>query len=50
VFHFKEDTLAKIGYDTERLEIQTLASNMGADFTDLTHRFEKKIKELGPIR
>lgn len=47
VAHLK-DRLSNIGYDSGRIEIQTLASNMGIEFAEITHRFAKKITELGP--
>ncbi len=49
VLHFK-DRLATIGYETDRVEINTLASNMGTEFAELTHRFANKINALGPNR
>ena len=45
--HLKE-RLMRIGYDTERLEIQTLASNMGIEFAAGIRRFTQIIMGLGP--
>jgi len=39
-----------IGFEKERLSIQTLASNMGTEFSWITNRFEKMIAALGPSR
>jgi len=43
-----KERLAQIGYDAERLEIQTIASNMGTEFAAFARQFSKKITALGP--
>ncbi len=39
-----------LGFEAERLNCKTLASNMGTEFADAVNRFEKKVAELGPSR
>jgi coenzyme F420-reducing hydrogenase delta subunit len=41
------DFLSQIGFPKERILIQSLASNMGMEFYEITKNFEKKILELG---
>lgn len=43
------ETLKMMGIAPERLELITLASNMGSEFARRTHAFANKIKELGPL-
>ena len=38
----------QIGFEPERLMIQTLASNMGRDFSRIAEAFEEQLKALGP--
>ena len=40
--------LPNIGLEEERLVVETLASNMAVEFTEITNNFEKKILKLGP--
>ena len=42
------ETFSRIGFEKERLLIQTLASNMGAEFARIANRFEETITKLGP--
>ncbi len=44
------EMLSRIGVEKERLFIQTLASNMGAEFARMAGSFEKTIIKLGPSR
>lgn len=44
------EMFSRIGFEKERILIQTLASNMGAEFARIAGRFEETIKELGPSR
>ncbi len=39
--------LAEIGFETKRLMLGTLASNMGREFADMVNSFEKMVRELG---
>lgn len=41
------DFLSQIGFPKERILIQSLASNMGMEFYEITKNFEKKILKLG---
>ena len=41
---------SRIGFEKERILIQTLASNMGTEFARITDRFEETIVKLGPSR
>jgi coenzyme F420-reducing hydrogenase delta subunit len=41
---------SRIGFEKERILIQTLASNMGAEFAQIADRFEETIVKLGPSR
>ena len=41
---------SRIGFEKERILIQTLASNMGAEFAQIVNRFEETVVELGPSR
>ncbi len=45
-----QEMFSRIGFEKERLLIQTLASNMGAEFARIADRFEKTIAKLGPSR
>ena len=45
--HLKTE-LEQIGYDSQRLEIHTIASNMGAEFAALIQDFAKKTMKIGP--
>jgi coenzyme F420-reducing hydrogenase delta subunit len=47
VDHLKTE-LEQIGYDAKRLEIHTLASNMGGECATLIQCFAKKMMEIGP--
>ncbi len=47
VEHLKSE-LEQIGYDARRLEIHTLASNMGGECATLIQCFAKKMMEIGP--
>jgi quinone-modifying oxidoreductase subunit QmoB len=44
------DKFSKIGFEKERIAIQTLASNMGTEFAEIANRFEANILKLGPSR
>ncbi len=44
------DMFLQIGFEKERLAVQTLASNMGTEFAEMVSRFEANIIELGPSR
>jgi len=44
------EMFSRIGFEKERLLIQTLASNMGAEFARIAGRFEETITKLGPSR
>ena len=44
------DMFLQIGFEKERLAVQTLASNMGTEFAEMVNRFEANIIELGPSR
>jgi quinone-modifying oxidoreductase subunit QmoB len=44
------EMLSRIGLEKERLLIQTLASNMGAEFARIAGSFEETIIKLGPSR
>jgi len=45
-----QELLSRIGFEKERILIQTLASNMGKEFSQIVNRFEVTISELGPSR
>lgn len=45
-----QEMFSRIGFEKERLLIQTLASNMGTEFARITDRFEETILKLGPSR
>ena len=45
-----QEMFSRIGFEKERLLIQTLASNMGTEFARIADRFEETILELGPSR
>jgi quinone-modifying oxidoreductase subunit QmoB len=44
------EMFSRIGFEKERLLIQTLASTMGAEFARIADRFEKTVAKLGPSR
>ncbi len=44
------DKFPQIGFEKDRIAIQTLASNMGTEFAEMVNRFEANIIELGPSR
>ncbi len=41
-----KETFSQMNFDKERLEIKTLASNMGYEFAQLTDNFEKTLNKL----
>lgn len=45
-----QEMFSRIGFEKERILIQTLASNMGAEFAQIANRFEETIVKLGPSR
>jgi len=45
-----QEMFSRIGFEKERILIQTLASNMGTGFARITDRFEETIVKLGPSR
>jgi len=45
-----QEMFSQIGFEKERILIQTLASNMGTEFAGIVDRFEKTLAELGPSR
>jgi quinone-modifying oxidoreductase subunit QmoB len=45
-----QEIFSRIGFEKERILIQTLASNMGMEFTGIADHFEKTIVKLGPSR
>jgi coenzyme F420-reducing hydrogenase delta subunit len=44
------DRFPQIGFEKDRIALQTLASNMGTEFAEMVNRFEANIIELGPSR
>lgn len=44
------DWFSQIGFEKDRLDIQTVASNMGTEFAEMMNRFEETIVKLGPSR
>lgn len=40
----------QIGFESERIRIQTLAANMGTAFAEILNDFEKMLVDLGPSR
>jgi coenzyme F420-reducing hydrogenase delta subunit/ferredoxin len=44
------EMFSRIGFEKERLLIQTLASNMGTEFVRIVSHFEETIVEFGPSR
>ena len=44
------ETFAEIGFEAERILIESLAANMGACFAQTIDAFAEKIKMLGPSR
>jgi coenzyme F420-reducing hydrogenase delta subunit len=45
-----QEMFSRIGFEKERILIQTLASNMGTEFAGIVDRFEKTLVKLGPSR
>lgn len=45
-----QEVFSRIGFEKERILIQTLASNMGTEFARIASRFEEIISTLGPSR
>ena len=45
-----QEMFSRIGFEKERILIQTLASNMGTEFARMANRFEETIVKLGPSR
>jgi len=45
-----QEMFLQVGFEKERILIQTLASNMGTEFAGIVDRFEKTLSELGPSR
>ena len=45
-----QEMFSRIGFEKERILIQTLASNMGTEFARIADRFEEIITTLGPSR
>jgi len=45
-----QEMFSRIGFEKERLLIQTLASNMGMEFARIADRFEETIVKIGPSR
>jgi coenzyme F420-reducing hydrogenase delta subunit/ferredoxin len=45
-----QEMFSRIGFEKERILIQTLASNMGTEFARIADRFEETILKLGPSR
>jgi coenzyme F420-reducing hydrogenase delta subunit len=45
-----QEMFSRIGFEKERILIQTLASNMGTEFAGIVDRFEKTLMKLGPSR
>lgn len=45
-----QEIFSQIGFEKERILIQTLASNMGTEFAGIVDRFEKTLVKLGPSR
>jgi len=43
-----QDQFAEIGFDKDRLQVGTLAANMGMAFIEIVFEFEKRLRELGP--
>jgi len=44
------DRFSKVGFEKERVLMQTLASNMGTEFAEIATNFEENILKLGPSR
>jgi len=40
--------LQTVGFEKERLQVRTLAANMGSEFATVVNDFEKQISDLGP--
>jgi len=45
-----QEMFSRIGFEKERILIQTLASNMGTEFARILDRFEKTLVKLGPSK
>ncbi|MGB5990983.1 MAG: hydrogenase iron-sulfur subunit [Desulfobacterales bacterium] len=45
-----QEMFSRVGFEKERLLIQTLASNMGTEFARIADRFEETIVKIGPSR
>ncbi|MBW2605497.1 MAG: hydrogenase iron-sulfur subunit [Deltaproteobacteria bacterium] len=45
-----KEVFSQIGFEKDRLLVQTLASNMGTEFARIVNRFEETIVKLGPSR
>jgi len=45
-----KEIFSRIGFEKERILIQTLSSNMGMEFAGIADHFEKTIVKLGPSR
>jgi len=45
-----KDKFPQIGFEKERILMQTLASNMGTEFAEIVKGFEETIAKLGPSR
>ena len=45
-----QEKFSRIGFEKDRILIQTLASNMGTEFARIADRFEETIVKLGPSR
>jgi len=45
-----QEMFSRIGFEKERILIQTLASNMGTEFSQIVNRFEETIVKLGSSR
>jgi len=45
-----QEKFSRIGFEKERILIQTLSSNMGTEFARIADRFEETMVKLGPSR
>lgn len=43
-----KDRLSVMGFEKERLHIETIAANMGTEFVRIVNAFQKQLLELGP--
>ena len=48
--NYLQELCSQIGLDAQRLEISTLASNMGGEFREVVEGFERLLVELGPSK